>query len=157
MYPSVQLTGGYIAADVPKVFSVTNALNIGVGVSWNIASLWKTKAKVKQAEARVKQFVTTEAMLEDNIRLQVSRSYLTLMSNRKKIDVTARALEQATENYRIVKNKFDNSLATTTELLEADVALLQSKLSYTLSKADAFVSYNKLLQVSGLLATELKK
>ena len=43
-YPSLAVTGGYIAADIPEVISITNALNIGVGVSYNIGSLWKTKA-----------------------------------------------------------------------------------------------------------------
>jgi outer membrane protein len=157
MVPSLQLTGGYIAADVPKVFSVTNAVNLGVGVSYNIGSIWKTKAKVQQAEARVKQVETVEAMMDDNIRLQVNKSYLTLLSDRKKIEVYDKAVEQAQENYRIVKNKFDNSLATTTDLLEADVAQLQATLSFTLAKADAFVAYNKLLQTAGILALELKK
>jgi len=157
MRPSIQLTGGYIAVDVPNLVTITNAVNLGVGVSYNISSLWKTKSKIKQAESRVQQLSINESIMEDNIRLQVSRNYLTLTSNRKKIEVYAKALEQATENYRIVKNKFDNSLATTTELLEADVALLQAKLAFTLAKADAFVAYNKLLQTSGILATELKK
>jgi outer membrane protein TolC len=157
MYPSLALTGGYIAADVPHVFSVTNAVNIGVGVSYNIASLWKTKAKVQQAEARVKQLTETELMMDDNIRLQVNKNYFTLVSSRKKIEVYFKAVQQAEENYRIVKNKFDNSLATTTDLLDADVAQLQSRLSYTLARADAFVAYNKLLQTAGLLSTELKK
>ena len=155
-YPSVQLTGGYAAIDVPKVLTVTNAINIGVGVSYNIASLWKTKAKVQQAEAKVKQVVESEAMANDGITLQVSKNYLALLSNRKKIEVYTRAYEQAKENYRIVKNKFDNSLATTTDLLEADVAQLQASLGYTLAQADAFVAYNKLLQTAGILATELK-
>jgi outer membrane protein len=157
LYPSLALTGGYIAADIPHVFSVTNAVNIGVGVSYNIGSLWKNKSKVQQAEARVKQLVITESMMDDNIRLQVNRSYLNLLSSRKKIDVYAKAVEQAEENYRIVKNKFDNSLATTTDLLDADVAQLQSRLSYTLARADAFVAYNKLLQTAGILSTDLKK
>jgi outer membrane protein TolC len=157
MMPSIQLTGGYIAADIPGVLTVTNALNLGLGVSYNIASLWKTRSKVRQAESRVEQMKYGESMLEDNIRLQVSRNYLSLTSNRKKIEVYAKALEQATENYRIVKNKFDNNLASTQELLDADVALLQSKLSFTLAKADAFVAYNKLLQSSGILSAELKK
>jgi outer membrane protein TolC len=56
-----------------------------------------------------------------------------------------------------VKNKFDNSLATTTDLLDADIAQLQARLSYTLSRADAFVAYHKLLQTAGLLSQELKK
>ena len=156
-YPSISLTGGYIAADVPKVFSVTNAVNLGVGVSYNIGSLWKSKAKVQQAEAKVKQIVATQAMADDNVRLQVNKNYFSLLSNRKKIEVYAKAVEQAKENYRIVKNKFDNSLATTTELLEADVSQLQATLSYTLARADAFVAYNKLLQTAGVLSTELKK
>jgi outer membrane protein len=157
MYPSLHLTGGYIAADVPGVFSVTNAVNIGVGVSYNIGSLWKTKAKIEQAEAKVKQAVATEAMMDDDIRMQVNKNYFTLVSSRKKIEVYAKAVEQAQENYRIIKNKFDNSLATTTDLLEADVAQLQARLSYTLARADAFVAYNKLLQTAGILSAELKK
>lgn len=157
LYPSLNITGGYIAADIPHVFSVTNALNAGVGVSYNIASLWKTKAKIQQADARVKQLSASQAMLDDNIRLQVNKSYLALVSNRKKIEVYAKAVDQAQENYRIVKNKFDNSLATATDLLEADVAQLQARLNYTLSRADAFVSYNKLLQTTGVLSTNYKK
>jgi outer membrane protein len=157
LYPSIQLTGGYIAAEVPKVFSVTNAVNVGVGVSYNIGSLWKNKAKVQQAEARVKQMVATEGMIDDNIRLEVNRSYFSLLSYRKKIEVYVKAVEQAQENYRIVKNKFDNSLATTTDLLDADVAQLQATLSYTLARADAFVAYNKLLQTAGILSAGLNK
>jgi outer membrane protein TolC len=155
--PSIQLTGGYIAADIPKVLSVTNAFNLGVGISYNLSSLWKNKAKVQQAEARVKQFVATEAMLNDEIRKEVNKNYFSLVSNRKKIDVTAKALEQAKENYRIVKNKFNNNLATTTELLEADVAELQASMAYTLSRADAFVAYHKLLKATGLLSKEFGK
>ncbi len=112
---------------------------------------------MQQAEARVKQLVITQSMMDDNIRLQVNKSYLNLLSSRKKIDVYAKAVEQAQENYRIVKNKFDNSLATTTDLLDADVAQLQARLSYTLARADAFVAYNKLLQTAGILSSDLKK
>ena len=156
MYPSFQVSGGYIAADVPKVLTVTNAMNIGIGVSYNIASLWKTKSKVQQADAKVKQLAIAEDQMQDNIRLQVSKSYLSLMSNRKKIEVTGRALEQATENYRIVKNKFDNNLATLSDLLEADVAQLQANMAHTLARADAFVAYNKLLLSAGILSADLK-
>jgi outer membrane protein len=157
LYPSLALTGGYIGLDIPDFISVPAAMNVGVGVSYNIGSLWKNKSKVQQAEARVKQLAFTEEMMDDNVRLEVNRSYLSLMTNRKKIEVSAKAVEQAEENYRIVKNKFDNSLATTTDLLDADIAQLQARLSYTLSRADAFVAYHKLLQTSGLLSAELKK
>jgi len=157
MFPSLALTGGYIAADVPQVLVVSNAIDVGVGFSYNIGSLWKTKAKVKQAEARVKQLSLTESIMDDNVRLEVNKTYLSLMSSRKKIDVYLKAVEQAEENYRIVKNKFDNSLATTGDLIDADIAQLQARLSYTLARADAFVAYHKLLQTAGILSAEMKK
>lgn len=156
-YPNFQLTGGYIAADIPKFISITNAVNVGVGISYNIGSLWKNKAKAQQAEARTKQIVLNEGIMNDNINMEVNKSYLNLLKNRKKIEVYAKSVEQAEENYRITKNKFDNSLATATDLLDADVAQFQARLSFTLARADAFVSYNKLLQTAGILSTELKK
>ena len=151
MYPGLSLTGGYIAADVPKVLSVTNAINVGVGVSYNIGSLWKTKAKVKQAEARVKQVEATAAMANDKVRLEVNKAYLDYLSSKKKIEVYQKAVEQANENYRITKNKYDNSLATTTDLLDADVAQLQAQLNFAFAKADAIVAYNSLLLSAGII------
>jgi len=157
MYPAVSLTGGYIAADIPKLVTITNATNVGVGLSYSLGSLWKTRSKIEQAEAKAKEAELTKSLMSDNLQLQVNKSYLTFLSSRKKIDVYAKAVEQADENFKIVRNKFDNSLATTTDLLEADVAQFQAMLSYTLAKADAFVAYHKLLQITGTLSEELNK
>ena len=148
-YPSIQLTGGYIAANIPNVLTITNATNIGLGVAYSIGSLWKTKAKIQGAEARARQLVASEELLNDSIRLQVNRAYLNWLSSQKKIEVYAKAIDQANENYRIVKNKYNNSLATTSDLLEADVAQLQARLNYTSARADAVVIYNQLLLASG--------
>jgi len=150
-YPSLALTGGYIAADIPKFITITNAVNIGAGISYNLGSLWKTKAKVQEAEARTKQLEISESLLNDNIRLEVSKAYLNWTSSQKKIEVYAKAVEQANENYRITKNKYDNTLATTTELIDADIAQLQARMNLVFVKADAVVLYNKLLQTAGSL------
>jgi outer membrane protein len=155
-YPSLALTGGYFAVDIPNFFTMTNALTLGAGVSYNLGSLWKTKSKVQQAEARAKQMQISESLLDDDIRLQVSHAYSDWLSTQKKIDVHIKAVEQATENYRIVKNKFNNSLATTTDLLDANLSQLQARMSLAFAKADAIAVYNKLLQTAGLLTDNRK-
>ncbi|MDQ6609828.1 MAG: TolC family protein [Bacteroidota bacterium] len=150
-YPSLAVTGGYIAANIPQVLTVTNAVNIGLGVQYSLSSLWKNDSRVKQAEAREKQVAAGEELLVDAIRLQVNQAYQNYLSSRKKIDVYETAIAQATENYRIINNKYQNSLATTTELLDADVAQLQAQLNFAFAKSDALVAYNRLLQSAGLL------
>ena len=150
-YPSLALTAGYVAADIPGLITITNAVNVGVGVKYSISSLWKTKSKIAQAEARVQQITSNQLMLEDNIRLQINQSYQAYLLSQKKIEVYKKAVEQAAENYRITKNKYDNALSTTTDLLDADVAQLQTKLNLSNAAADAVVAYNKLLQTAGIL------
>jgi len=154
-YPNISLTGGYIAADIPKFLSVYNAVNIGIGVKYNIASLWKTNTKIQQATIKVKQLQSSEEILNDNIRLQINQAYQAYLVSVKKIEVLQKSVIQATENYRITKNKYENALTTTTELLDADVALLLSKLSVTNAKADSFMAYNRLLHAAGLLTEKL--
>ena len=156
-YPNLALTGGYIALDIPKLVSVTNAFTIGAGVKYNIGSLWKTDAKVQQAKAREMELEANEELLNDNIRMEINQAYENYLLSKKKIDVYVEAIGQATENYKITKNKYDNSLVTTTDLLDADVASLQAKLNYAYAKADAVVAYNKLLQTAGLLNNPAEK
>ena len=150
-YPNLSLSAGYVSAYIPNFLVATNILNVGVGVKYNLSSLWKTKSKVLQAEARVQQITAGQQMLNDQIRLQINQAYQGYLLSRKKIEVYQKAVEQATENYRITKNKYNNALATTTDLLDADVAGLQTKLNLSNALADAVVAYNKLLQTAGIL------
>lgn len=150
-YPSLALTGGYVAADIPNVLTVYNAVNVGVGLSYSLSSLWTTDAKVAQAKARVKQAEAGRSELSDQIELQVGRAYLNYSSSLERIRVFEQAIVQAEENYRITKNKFDNSLETTTNLLEAEVAQLQARLNYATAKSDAAAAYKRLQQSIGAL------
>ncbi len=155
-YPSVALTGGYVAADIPHLLGIYNAVTVGVGLKYNIGSWWKTKAKVDQAKARESEITANEPQLDDAVRLKINQDYENFLLSQKKTEVYKKAVTQATENYRITKNKYDNSLVNTTDLLDANVSLLQSKINLAVAKADVLLAYNKLLATSGLLSSESK-
>jgi len=150
-YPGLALTGGYIAANVPGFLTITNAVNVGIGVKYSLSSIWKTKTKLSAAGARLHQLTANEFMLIDQIRLQINESYHAYTLSDKRIKVYQKALLQSTENFRIIKNKYDNTLATATDLLEAEVTQLQSRLMVVSATVDAIVAYNKLLQTAGIL------
>lgn len=155
-YPSLAVTGGYVAAYIPNVVTITNAITAGVGLKYNLSSLWKNGSKVANAKAQLAEVEANQAKLVDGIHLEVNQAYENYLLSRKKMDTYVKAIEQAEENYRITKNKHDNNLATTTDLLDADVAKLQSHLNYAYAKADALVAYNKLLEAAGLLESNNK-
>jgi outer membrane protein TolC len=149
--PTLALTGGYVAADIPNFLTVTNAVNAGVGIQYNLANLWKSNAVLKQSRARETQLTASKELLMDGVKLEINRDYQNAFVAKKKIEVYEKSERQAEENYRITKNKFDNSLVTITELLDANVALLSTKINVLNAKADAALAYRKLLETTGVL------
>ncbi len=150
--PEIALTGGYIAADIPHLITITNAANIGVGLKYNLSSLWKTKAKVAEAKSRVEEIMENEAQLSDAVRLSVNRDFENLLLSQRKTDVYKKAVVQAEENNRITQNKYNNALVNTTDLLDANLLLLQSKINLAVAKADVLLAYSKLMETAGVLS-----
>jgi outer membrane protein len=157
LYPSIALSAGNITANIPGLVAVRFAGNVGVGLKYDISSLWKSKANIDAAKSRVTEITANEAQLSDGIRLQVNQSFEDYLLSQKKTEVLNNAVGQAEENYRITKNKFDNSLVTTTDLLDANVALLTAKIQLAVAKADVLLAYSKLLETSGILSNTINQ
>ena len=150
-YPSLSLTGGYIALDLKNVISVSNAMNFGVGFNYDLSSIFKNGKEVKLAKSKVEQSKQMIAILSDKIKEETQQAQENYTLSLKQNKVYALAVEQSTENYRIIKDKYDNSLANTNDLLEADVQQLQSKINLALCQADIALKYYQLQFASGKL------
>jgi outer membrane protein TolC len=152
-YPTVNLIGGYVALDLKNVVTVQNAMNFGLGLSYDLSSLFKNEAVVKLAESKATEIQNSEAMLTDYIKIEVQKAmedyHLAIQQN----DVYGQAVEQSTENYRIIKDKYENGLADTNDLLEADVEQLSANINKTLAKANIIQKYYALLNATGQLTT----
>ncbi|QZK89979.1 TolC family protein [Flavobacterium sp. CHNK8] len=151
-YPTIALVGGYTALDLSNVITVQNAMNVGVGISYDLSMLLKNGTLVKIAENKVIEIQNNEAILTDYIRTQVKKAVEDYDLALKQTVVYEEAQEQATENYRIVKDKYDNGLSDTNDLLEADVEQLNSKINKALAKANTIQKYYELLSVTGQLS-----
>ncbi|PJJ07267.1 outer membrane protein TolC [Flavobacterium sp. 1] len=151
-YPSVALTGGYAALNVNNIMTLENAMFIGVGISYDVSGILKNGTQVKIAESKALEVKNTEELLKDNIRVQVQQAITNYDLAIKQNTVYNQAVEQAAENYRIVKDKYDNGLSDTNDLLEADVEQLKSKISETIAKVDVIQKYYELLSATGQLS-----
>ena len=151
-YPTIAIIGGYTALDLSNVITVQNAMNIGVGISYDLSTILKNGTTVKLAENKFVEVQNSEAMLMDYIKIQVQKSIEDYDLSLKQNVVFSEALEQSAENYRIIKDKYDNGLSDTNDLLEADVEQLSSKINNALTKANTFQKYYELLSATGQLS-----
>jgi len=135
-YPQIFLVGNYTWANpnervmpVEAVFRSTWDLSLAVSFDlWN----WRASTyQVRQARAQLEQVLAGEAQLRDGIALQVRKSQFDLQQARQKIELAEEAVRQAEENYRITHERFEAGLTLNSELLDAEMFLLQAKVSLT--------------------------
>jgi outer membrane protein TolC len=150
-FPAISLVGGYTTLNLQNVVTVENAMNVGVGVNYNLSSIFKNGKEVKIAKSKSLETQQSEAILTENIKIQVQQSIENYNLALKQNLVYEQAITQAVENYRIVKDKYDNGLANTTDLLDADVEQLNTKINYAYSRANILLKYYEMLSASGQL------
>jgi hypothetical protein len=150
-YPSLNLSGGLIYLDLKNTLTVSNAMNFGFGLSYDIANIFKNGTNVKTAKSKALEVQETESILSEKIKTQVHEANENYNLALKQNLVYEQAIDQAKENYRIVKDKYDNGLSNTTELLEADVEQLNSRINYAYSRANVMLKYYEMQFAAGQL------
>jgi len=105
----------------------TNYWMVGVGLKWNVWDWWKTSSTAEQAKQQLNQVQLTSQILKENIEVEVYKNYLQLQSEASKVELSKLRVESAEENYRIINDKYETQLATSTDLIDADTELLNAK------------------------------
>ena len=150
-YPSVSLVGGYTFLDLQNVIRVENAMNFGVGLSFNLSSIFKNPKQVKAAKSKFEETQFQEAALKDQIKTQIVEAQENYDLAIQQDQLYKESVVQTLENYRIVKDKYDNGLVDTNDLLEANLQDLTAQISQAYAKANVVLKYYELLNATGQL------
>lgn len=154
-YPSLNLIGGYIALDVKNALTVTNAMNFGAGISYDVSSIFKNKKEVEKAKSQALETESQIAILNDKIKEEIQEAKENFELAIKQKNVYEKAQLQANENYRIVLDKYNNGLSNTNDLLEANVEQLQAKINYSIATSDILQKYYELQYQKGKLTESI--
>jgi len=140
-WPQVYLIGDYLTARpntriFPTQDQFKDTWDVNLGVSFDLWNWGTTVHQTDEAKAQMTQAQDDLAQLRDAVTLDVTRSMLNLHRAQERIGVAEQGVRQAEENYRVTDAKFKQGLAVNTDLLDAEVALLQARTSYTESLVD---------------------
>ena len=140
-FPQVYLVGNYYSSRPNQRFFPTEDVfkdtwDVGIGVSFDVWNWGTTIHQIDQAQAQLSEAKDGLSQLKDGVTLDVTKNYLNLHRAKERIVVAEKGVSQAEENYRVTDAKFKQGLALNTDLLDAEVALLQAKTNYTQSLAD---------------------
>ena len=152
--PTVAASGGlYYINPTGQVIPTNNnllaPLTFGVGVSWDIGTLYTNKNKEREAAVQRRDLNTAKDQVVDQIRQDVHQQFVQYQTALQKIQTLQVAVSQAEENERITESKFRNNLVTTTDRIDAQTQLYQARVNLELAKSDATITYYNVLRSTG--------
>lgn len=135
-YPQVFLAAGYDYARpnqriIPPKARFDGTWDVGVSLQWNVWDWMTTSAQTAQAEASLRQTEAGIDLLQNAVRLEVAQWSQRFADARVLVEAAKTGVRAAEESRRIMGQKFDQGTATTTDVLDAEVALLQARLALT--------------------------
>lgn len=154
-WPQLQLYANYAYLHPnqryqPVIPEFLGSWDVGVNLSFDLWNWGRTARQAEQAEAGVRQAEESVAQLRDEVTLEVYRAALTVRRSQEKLGVAELGVEQAEENRRVTSDRYTNGLTTSSELLDAEVALVQARTNLTGAQVEYALAKSRLERAVGI-------
>jgi outer membrane protein len=152
--PTIGVSGGVdYARPNPRIFprieSWRESWDAGVSASWPLFDGGRTRAEVAEAAASSRAVRERLAEFDSVLALEVRQRVNELTASRAAIDAANDAVRSATEARRVLGERFAAGVATSTDVLDSQVALLQANLDRTQAIANARLAEARLQRAIG--------
>ena len=146
--PQIAVSGGYNYAE-NKYMDSEKDWRATLGVKWNFFDGGLARHKACAIKRQAQALYEKREDVKTLIRLQLRQTWLNLEESHKRVDVTQKALAQGEENLRVVKDRYQEGLATNTEVLDAETLRTLSHFNYDSAIYDAALSILRLHRAVG--------
>ncbi len=127
-YPQLKAFAHY-DVDTEDFGEATDSWTIGLGANLSIFDGFLTRSRVRKTRAQLSETEARKQKLLLEIELQVKNAYLAKSEAATRLDVLEQSVAEAEETLRIVADRYEEGLVLVTELLDAEVALTNARLS----------------------------
>ena len=141
--------GGPILTEVPPINHNLSYWFVGVGVSYNLSSLYKTNRKLNADRARTYNAVDRLEASRQDVSLRVRSEYIRYREAHQELETNRKAVELAEINYNTVTTRYEEGMALITDQLDAANQKLLSEQELVNSRINIIYQYYKLLFISG--------
>lgn len=134
--PTVAVIGGVDYANPnPRIFprkgEWQESWDVGVNVSWSVLDFGRTRAQAAEVAAGVAAARERIADFDNTVSADVRQRLLDLESSQAMVQAASDAVRSAAEARRVVGDRFAAGVATSTDVLVAQVAFLEAELART--------------------------
>lgn len=142
---------GPITIEVPVLDNNFNYWFVGVGVKYNISSLFKNNRKLKAARLNVRKAQETYELAQEQTNHAVQESYVNFLTSFTDLRTQQKSVELADQNYSVTSNRYQNDLALLTDMLDASNMKLSADLGLVNARINVIYNYYKMKYITHTL------
>ena len=136
--PKINLFGSYEFNDSEFAGFDASSYTIGANLTWNLFSGFSNIGKQMEATADYRKAQSMQESNQLEQQRQVRNAYRGLEHARHQLELADESIARSEEDVKIRSNRFDEGMARTTDLLEAETKLAEARLN----QIAALYSYN---------------
>jgi outer membrane protein TolC len=135
---------------IPRVDQWKTSWSLGVNVTWSFLDGGRARAQAATATSQAEAIRQQSADVSAGMAVELRQRLLDLEADQAAIVASADAVSAATEAHRVVAERFRAGVASSTEVLDAEVALLEASLEHTQLSAAARIDEARLRRAIGV-------
>ncbi len=142
---------GPITIEVPVLDNNFNYWYIGIGVKYNLSSLFKNNRKLKQARLNVRQAQEQRQLAQEQVENAVQEGYVNFLTAFTDLRTQENSVKLADENYSVTDNRYKNEMALLTDMLDASNMKLTADLGLVDARINILYNYYKMKYITHTL------
>lgn len=140
-----------LTSSSPVVDKYSNGWQLGLSLSYNIASLYDAPKNIKLNKLQVSEAKERAVLTRQNKEVRLNAAYVDYQEALVRVSTLAQNVRLANENYRITEKKYLNQLALLVDMLDASNAKLDAELQHTNAAISVLYTYFQLLTEMGTI------
>lgn len=154
MLPKVNLLArwtidGPILVEVPPINRNLSYWFVGVGVNYNIGSLYKGNKTVAKSKVATQVAEQKYEAVSENLSLDIRRDYLNYLEAYEELKTQEKSVELSTRNYQTISTRYSAGMALITDMLDAANSRLDAEQRLVNARINIIQCYYTLLFKSG--------
>jgi outer membrane protein len=134
--------------NIPAIDIFYNIWQAGIGVSYNISSIYQSPRKIKAGKMQLQESKQYKVLQEESQEVDIRTRYIRFTESEDELLTSRKDLKSAEENYRIVEKKYFNQLALLTDLIDATSTKIDAETKVTNAEINKIYAFYLLLKAS---------
>lgn len=140
---------GPILVEVPPINRNLSYWYVGIGVSYNLSSLYKSNKSISKSKAATQHAIEQLDATRENVNLSVRTDYIRYLEAYEELKTRQKSVELANRNYGTTSTRYAADMALITDMLDAANSKLDAEQQLVNARINIIYYYYKLLFTTG--------